>query len=106
MKMTKAKTGKTAAPANQKVAAIMPVTNVGDEPNEDLSGPETSTDQTDDQVSDIVIDRLELVRELPEIAADVEAVQVKGGIEHFKDVDRRTMNVVAYGGQLCKQAAE
>lgn len=104
--MAKAKAGKTVAPVEQKVAAILPVANAVDESNEDLSKPETDVEQTEDQASDVVIDRLELVRELPEIASDVEAVQVKGGIEHFKDADRRTMNVVAYGGQLCKQASE
>ena len=57
-------------------------------------------------MSDAAIDRLDLVRELPEVAADVEAVQVKGGIEYFKDADRRTMRVVAHGGQLCKQFFE
>jgi hypothetical protein len=104
--MNKAKVGKVAAPAKQNVAAIVPVANITDESNDDLSKPEADVGKTEDQVSDVVIDRLELVRDLPEIAADIEAVQVKGGIEHFKDVDRRTMNVVAYGGQLCKQASE
>lgn len=104
--MAKAKVGKSAAPADQKVAAILPVANTVDESNEDLSKPETDVEQTEDQASDAVIDRLELVRELPEIGIDIEAVQVKGGIEYFKDVDRRTMRVVAHGGQLCKQSAE
>jgi hypothetical protein len=104
--MNKVKVGKVAAPAKQKDAAIAPVANITDESNDDLSKPEADAEQVDELVSDVVIDRLELVRELPEVAADVEAVQVKGGIEYFKDADRRTMRVVAHGGQLCKQVAE
>lgn len=104
--MAKTKPAKAAEPATQKVAAILPVANIADETNEELSKAEISTEQAEDQVGDVVIDRLELVRELPEIASDVEAVPVKGGIEYFKDADRRTMCVVAHGGQLCKQYFE
>lgn len=102
------KAGKTPAPENKPVAAISPVANVTDDVNENLAGPDVDaeTDTSLDEVSDVVIDRLELVRELPEVAADIKAVQVKGGIEHFKDVDRRTMSVVAHDGQLWKQSAE
>lgn len=102
------KVGKALAPENKPVGVIQPVANVPDDANENLAGPEAKDDSSDTEnpVSEVVIDRLELVRELPEIAADVEAVQVKGGIEYFKDVDRRTMRVVAHGGQLCKQAFE
>lgn len=102
------KAGMALAAEKKPIDAISPVANVPDDANENLAGPDVDaeTETSSDEVSEVVIDRLELVRELPEIAADVEAVQVKGGIEHFKDVDRRTMNVVAYGGQLCKQASE
>lgn len=49
------------------------------------------------------IDRLELVRTLPEVEWAEESKQAQGGIEHFKDVDGRTMNVVVHGGELKKQ---
>lgn len=107
--MTKKATGKAGkAPENKPVGVIQPVANVADDANENLAGPDVDAEAetSSDEVSEVVIDRLELVRELPEIAADVEAMQVKGGIEHFKDADRRTMSVVAHDGQLWKQAAE
>lgn len=49
------------------------------------------------------IDRLDRVRALKEVAADVETAQMQGGIEYFKDADGRTMRVCVADGELCKQ---
>lgn len=102
------KADKALAPVNKPVAAISPVANVTDDAHENLAGPDVDaeTETFSDEVTEVVIDRLDRVRELPEVAADIKAIQVKGGIEHFKDADRRTMSVVAHDGQLWKQAAE
>jgi hypothetical protein len=49
------------------------------------------------------VHRLERARSLPELAAGEKAKLVADGIQSFKDVDRRTMNVVIAGGTLHKQ---
>lgn len=102
------KAGMALAAEKKPIDAISPVANVPDDANENLAGPDVDaeTETSSDEVTEVVIDRLDRVRELPEVAADIKAIQVKGGIEHFKDADRRTMSVVAHDGQLWKQAAE
>ena len=49
------------------------------------------------------VNRLEVVRKLPEVDADEDVIAVSGGIEAFKGEDRRTMRVVVYCGELHQQ---
>ncbi len=49
------------------------------------------------------VHRLERAQELPEVAADAKAKPVADGIRSFKDIDRRTMNVVLVAAGLAKQ---
>ena len=102
------KAGKQTPPVNKPAGVIQPVAKVDDDANENLAGPEKNGDPLDADipVPEVAVNHLDKVREFPEIPADVKAVQVKGGIEYFKDVDRRTMRVVAYRGELCKQVFE
>lgn len=66
-----------------------------------LEKQKTKTDEA--KVVTALINRLEVVRQLPEVDPDVKTKQAQGGIQHFKDVDDRTMNVVIHKGELYKQ---
>jgi hypothetical protein len=58
---------------------------------------------TTDAVPIEPVNRLEVVRNLPEVDVDEDVIAVTGGIEAFKGEDRRTMRVVVYFGELHQQ---
>ena len=93
------KTSKTS-----KAATTLEV-KANDETNGAQDETQNASESTTNETKEVAepINRLEVVRQLPEVDPDVKTKQAQGGIQHFKDVDDRTMNVVIHKGELYKQ---